>query len=68
MTIESDSSANDNEPKPVSAELLNDIRDGKAPEEIVQAILDKYDRDPTQFEQDWDGLMTQLKKANLLDN
>ncbi|WP_295649281.1 PqqD family protein [uncultured Mucilaginibacter sp.] len=68
MAIEGENSANNNEPKPISDQLLNDIRDGKAPEEIVQAILDKYDRDPTQFEQDWDGLMTQLKNANLLDN
>ena len=53
---------------PVSAYISNSLREGVKPEDIVQSILAKYDRDPTQFEQDWDGLMTQLKKANLLDN
>jgi len=51
----------------MAAEILSLMKTGKTDDEIKQAILEKYDAEPTQLEQDWDDWMLQLKDANLLE-
>lgn len=51
----------------IAAEILMLMKTGKTDPEIKQEILQKYDAEPMQLEQDWDDWMLQLKDANLLE-
>lgn len=51
----------------IAADILTLMKTGKTDTEIKQEILQKYDAEPMQLEQDWDDWMLQLKDANLLE-
>lgn len=51
----------------MAAEILQLMKTGKIEAEIKQEILQKYDTEPLQLEQDWDDWILQLKDANLLE-
>ncbi|RYE31040.1 MAG: PqqD family protein [Sphingobacteriaceae bacterium] len=51
----------------MAAEILMLMKTGKTDVEIKYEILEKYDAEPMQLEQDWDDWMLQLKEANLLE-
>ncbi|MGI4749527.1 MAG: PqqD family protein [Janthinobacterium lividum] len=51
----------------IAAEILLLMKIGKSDVAIKQEILEKYDAEPMQLEQDWDDWMLQLKDANLLE-
>lgn len=51
----------------IAAEILLLMKTGKSDVAIKQEILEKYDTEPMQLEQDWDDWMLQLKDANLLE-
>ena len=51
----------------LAAEILKMMKSGRAPVEIKQVILEKYDAEPRQLDRDWDDWMLQLKQANLLE-
>ena len=51
----------------IAAEILLLMKIGKSDVAIKQEILEKFDAEPMQLEQDWDDWMLQLKDANLLE-
>lgn len=51
----------------IATDILTLMKTGKTDAEIKQEILQKYDAEPMQLEQDWDDWMLQLKDANLLE-
>ncbi len=53
---------------PLAAELLLLLKQGLSVSEIKKNILEKYDVESSQLEQDWDDFSAQLKEANLLEN
>lgn len=51
----------------MAAKILGLMKTGKTDDEIKQLVLEKYDAEPMQLEQDWEDWMLQLKDANLLE-
>ncbi|MCX6304521.1 MAG: PqqD family protein [Bacteroidetes bacterium] len=52
---------------PIGVEVLNLIRADKSPEQISNAILEKYSTDQVTFEQDYNDFVSILEHHNLLD-
>lgn len=52
---------------PMAAELLLLFKQGLTIAEIKNKVLEKYDVDASQLENDWDDFISQLKDAQLLD-
>ena len=53
---------------PIAAEILIQLKEGVAEAGIKAAIMEKYEVDANQLEQDWDDFATQLKTGNLLES
>ena len=51
---------------PLAAEILGCAKDGLDPAAIKADILERYDVTPSRLEKDWDDLLAQLHKFNLL--
>ena len=52
---------------PIGVEILNLIREEKSPDQISQAILDRYSTDHTTFEKDYHDFIGILYHHNLLE-
>lgn len=52
----------------VAADILELLKQGKAPSSVKERLLEKYQVDPLRLEQDWDDFINQLKQANLLES
>jgi hypothetical protein len=52
----------------IAAEILGEMKSGKAEQEIKAVILTRYEVKPEQLDRDWDDWMIQLREANLLEN
>jgi hypothetical protein len=52
---------------PIGVEILNLIREEKTPDQIGEAILDKYSTDMITFEKDYQDFIGILAHHNLLD-
>jgi hypothetical protein len=53
--------------KDVSAFMFQCPVEGKSPEEIYKAVLDKYDIDETTVKKDFAALVEELNRNNLLE-
>ncbi|MBE0638866.1 MAG: PqqD family protein [Bacteroidales bacterium] len=53
---------------PMGASIINDLKEGKAQLEIVQATIGKYFVEKTTFEKDFEDFLGLLKNYSLVEN
>lgn len=52
---------------PVANEIIHLLRENRARHEIREAVLEKYDVDPSTFEKDFDDFVFQLREFRLVE-
>jgi hypothetical protein len=53
---------------PLANEIIGLLKQGLSPSEIKIIVLEKYDVESNQLENDWDDFILQLRDGNLLEN